>query len=571
MNRVTAVLLLVVACFGHDDQRYDDDEAIALFADHLVPDANPSESYPFFDLAFCRPPSMVYKTQTLGEVLGGSRKVYYTNYKLHFKSNVPTTELCTLNLTPEDIAAFNESILHFWHFSMYFDEIPLKAYIGEYDQKGNVYLFTNHDFNFTYNRDRVIEAQIFTSPAHRVKLTPGESMKVRFTYSAQWSDTFVQFEDRTSSNPKEIFVEEIEIQWFSIINSFILVVLLTGFLAFITSRHLKKDFQRYDNEEPDETGWKLIHADVFRFPSHPSLFCSILGCGVQLLLIFVFMLTLSVVGVFYAHGRGTMYASIIVIYSLTAIASGYTSGSFYKKLGGEQWVHNVLLTCGLFVLPVFIIWSVLNSIAWAKGSTSALPAGTVFALFALFLLVAFPLTLAGAIFGKHTGDSLNAPCRTKQVPRQIPLAPWWRAPAYHIAVAGFLPFSAIYVELYYVYMSLWGHQLFTPYSVLFLVFGILLLVTACITVSLTYLQLSIEDHNWWWRSILSGGATGFFMYAYSFYYWVDESHMYGLLQLSFYFGYMLVICYAVFLMLGTVGFFASLSFVKQIYGSIKID
>ena len=152
-------------------------------------------------------------------------------------------------------------------------------------------------------------------------------------------------------------------------------------------------------------------------------------------------------------------------------------------------------------------------------------------------------------------------------------------------------------------MSLWGHQLFTPYSILFLVFGILLLVcilfiinqscvevvnlikfkkkkkkkkkkkqvTACITVSLTYLQLSIEDHNWWWRSILSGGATGFFMYAYSFYYWVDESHMYGLLQLSFYFGYMLIICYAVFLMLGTVGFFASLSFVKQIYGSIKID
>ena len=247
MNRVAIVWFaaLVGLCHGHDDQRYDDDEAIALFADHLVPDANPSESYPFFNLAFCRPPSMVYKTQTLGEVLGGSRKIYYTNYKLHFKANVPTTELCTLNLTPEDITSFNESILHFWHFSMYFDEIPLKAYIGEYDQKGNVYLFTNHDFNFTYNRDRVIEAQIFTSPAHRVKLTPGEPMKVKFTYSAQWSETFVQFEDRTSSNPKEIFVEEIEIQWFSIINSFILVVLLTGFLAFITSRLLKKDFQRY--------------------------------------------------------------------------------------------------------------------------------------------------------------------------------------------------------------------------------------------------------------------------------------------------------------------------------------
>jgi hypothetical protein len=55
-----------------------------------------------------------------------------------------------------------------------------------------------------------------------------------------------------------------------------------------------------------------------------------------------------------------------------------------------------------------------------------------------------------------------------------------------VAVAGFLPFSAIYVELYYVFISLWGHQLFTPYGILYLVFIILLMVTACITVSLTY-------------------------------------------------------------------------------------
>ena len=96
-------------------------------------------------------------------------------------------------------------------------------------------------------------------------------------------------------------------------------------------------------------------------------------------------------------------------------------------------------------------------------------------------------------------------------------------------------------------------------------------MTACITVSLTYLQLSIEDHEWWWRSFLSGGATAFFMYAYAFYYWFFESHMHGILQLSFYFGYMLIICYAVFLMLGTVGFFSSLVFVKQIYSQIKLD
>jgi hypothetical protein len=41
--------------------------------------------------------------------------------------------------------------------------------------------------------------------------------------------------------------------------------------------------------------------------------------------------------------------------------------------------------------------------------------------------------------------------------------------------------------------------------------------------------------------------------------------MSGFMQTSFFFGYNAVVCYAFFLMLGTVGFRASLLFVKHIY------
>jgi hypothetical protein len=74
--------------------------------------------------------------------------------------------------------------------------------------------------------------------------------------------------------------------------------------------------------------------------------------------------------------------------------------------------------------------------------------------------------------------------------------------------AGFLPFSAIYIELHYIFVSVWGHKDFTIFSILFVVFCILLIVTATITVVLTYFQLAVEDHRWWWRSMLCGGATG---------------------------------------------------------------
>ena len=64
---------------------------------------------------------------------------------------------------------------------------------------------------------------------------------------------------------------------------------------------------------------------------------------------------------------------------------------------------------------------------------------------------------------------------------------------------------------YYIFASMWGHKVYTIYSILFIVFIILLIVTAFITVALTYFQLAVEDHRWWWRSFLCGGSTGPFL------------------------------------------------------------
>ena len=55
------------------------------------------------------------------------------------------------------------------------------------------------------------------------------------------------------------------------------------------------------------------------------------------------------------------------------------------------------------------------------------------------------------------------------------------------------------------------------------------------------------------------------------YYYTVKSDMSGLLQASFFYGYMAVACYGLFLMLGAVGFKASLFFVKSIYRAIKCD
>ena len=66
-------------------------------------------------------------------------------------------------------------------------------------------------------------------------------------------------------------------------------------------------------------------------------------------------------------------------------------------------------------------------------------------------------------------------------------------------------------------------------------------------------------------------STGLFVLVYAVFYYTKRSHMYGILQTVEFFGYTLLSCYAFFLMLGTVSFMASLSFVRYIYRNLKMD
>jgi hypothetical protein len=193
-------------------------------------------------------------------------------------------------------------------------------------------------------------------------------------------------------------------------------------------------------------------------------------------------------------------------------------------------------------------------------------------MFAIILFVHLPLTVVGAIVGRNITDEFKPPSRTNKVPREVPqINSWYKHPVAQLFIAGFLPFSASYIELHYIFASIWGHKIYSLFGILLLAFVMLVIVTSFITIALLYFQLAREDHRWWWNAFVNGGATGLFVFAYSFYYFFQRSNMNGMLQLSFYFGYMGVVSYAFFIMLGFVGFYSSFSFVNYIYGAVKTD
>eukprot|EP00899_Mesostigma_viride_P015679 jgi/Mesvir1/24111/Mv10831-RA.2 len=497
---------------GADSHSYKDHESVPLYANKVGPFHNPSETYQYYDLPFCRPEEgLSHKTEDLGEVLEGDRMVG-TLYDLSFKVNKESETLCTKVLKEKELKKFRKAVKDDYYFQMYYDDLPIWGFIGKVEKilRGGAtelryYLFTHVHFDIYYNNNRVIEINVSTDPLRTVDITDNTEVSVEFRYSVKWQETKIPFERRMEKYSRYSFLpQHLEIHWFSIINSCVTVLLLTGFLATILMRVLKNDFIKYTREEDaaeeqEETGWKYIHGDVFRFPPYKSFFCSLLGTGTQLLIMTLFIFFLALVGVFYPYNRGALYTAIIVLYALTAGIAGYVSSSFYKQMEGDKWVRNVLLTACMFCGPVLCTFSFLNTVAIVYRSTAALPFGTICIICVIWALVTFPLTVLGGIAGKNSKAEFHAPCRTTKYPREIPPLPWYRTTIPQMCMAGFLPFSAIYIELYYIFASVWGHKVYTIYSILFIVFIILIIVTAFITIALTYFQLAVEDHEWWWR------------------------------------------------------------------------
>ncbi|XWS75360.1 hypothetical protein CRYUN_Cryun01aG0080200 [Craigia yunnanensis] len=477
------------------------------------------------------------KKEALGEVLNGDRLVS-APYKLEFLSEKEAEIACTRKLTKEEVAKFRTAVSKDYFFQMYYDDLPIWGFLGKVDKEGKAdpseckyYLFKHLIFEIFHNKDRVIEITVRSDPNALVDLTEDEPVNVDFMYTVKWKETDTPFEKRMDK--------------------------------------YAHDEESADDDE--ETGWKYIHGDVFRYPKYKSLFAAALGSGTQLFTLTIFIFILALVGVFYPYNRGALFTALVVIYALTSGIAGYTAASFYCQLEGTNWVRNLLLTGSLFCGPLFVTFCFLNTVAIAYKATVALPFGTIVVIFLIWALVTSPLLVLGGIAGKNSKAEFQAPCRTTKYPREIPPFPWYRKTVPQMAMAGFLPFSAIYIELYYIFASVWGHRIYTIYSILFIVFIILLIVTAFITVALTYFQLAAEDHEWWWRSFLCGGSTGLFIYAYCLYYYNARSDMSGFMQTSFFFGYMACICYGFFLMLGAIGFRASLFFVRHIYRSIKCE
>ena len=113
-----------------------------------------------------------------------------------------------------------------------------------------------------------------------------------------------------------------------------------------------------DDESIEEiTGWKLLHADVFRTPAYAGLLAPLIGSGSQLVFMAVGLLVLSCIGVLNPSFRGGFVSVGMGLFVFAGIFSGYFSGRVYKTFGGVNWRKNTLMVCSTInnVLDLYVL------------------------------------------------------------------------------------------------------------------------------------------------------------------------------------------------------------------------
>lgn len=75
--------------------------------------------------------------------------------------------------------------------------------------------------------------------------------------------------------------------------------------------------------------------------------------------------------------RGSLLSTAIFVYAATAPVNGYSGGSLYARMGGKNWIRQMVISA--FLLPALVCGTAffINFIAIYYHASRAIPFGTM--------------------------------------------------------------------------------------------------------------------------------------------------------------------------------------------------
>ena len=185
------------------------------------------------------------------------------------------------------------------------------------------------------------------------EVKPGE--EIVYTYDTLFKESDIRWASRWDTY---LLMADDEIHWFSIINSMMIVLFLSVMTALIMLRTLHRDITVYNQletaeETQEESGWKLVHGDVFRVPAHYTWLSVFAGTGVQLLCMTTVTIFFAVLGFLSPANRGGLMTAMVMIYVIMSFVNGFVSAFLFRMFKGQTWKMNAVKASLLYPGVVF--------------------------------------------------------------------------------------------------------------------------------------------------------------------------------------------------------------------------
>ena len=588
---------------------YKPGDQVPLYVNSIKPVASPQDSrlhsivsYDYYHPAFhfCQPeggPEPM--SESLGSILFGDR-IMSSPFELHMNKNETCKPLCSATYPEKSMEFLKKRIEQGYSLNWLVDGLPAGQQIedqmtgatfyspgflmGQDDESGNVVFNNHYEIWVEYhavnrNADQLRVVGVVVQPSSKkysgepdcrdnhpqiVLGEDGTPQEVKFSYSVYWRKSPTAWATRWD---KYLHVFDPKIHWFWLIDTAIIVIILVLTVMSILVRTLKRDINRYNRldqinlddlngtsalEEEgvqEDSGWKLVHGDVFRAPTRPLLLSVLLGNGAQLFVMTGATIVFALLGFLSPSNRGSLGTIMILLYTVLSFVGGYVSARVYKSHQGEQWKANIVLTPLLVPGIVFAAFFFLDLFLWAKQSSGAVPFTTMLVIIGIWFVISIPLSFAGSWLG-FRASPVEPPVRTNQIPRQIPPVTTYLKPIPSMLIVGLLPFGAIFVELYFIMSSLWFSRIYYMFGFLFLCYVLMIIVCASVTILLTYFLLCAENYHWQWRSFMAAGMSGGYIFLNCLLYLVTKVKLGGLAGMVLYIGYSALISLLFFILSG---------------------
>eukprot|EP01121_Diplochlamys_sp_Union-15-3_P010254 TRINITY_DN2867_c0_g2_i1.p1 TRINITY_DN2867_c0_g2~~TRINITY_DN2867_c0_g2_i1.p1 ORF type:complete len:615 (-),score=63.94 TRINITY_DN2867_c0_g2_i1:9-1853(-) len=574
-------------------------DSIDLWVNKIVSEET-QLSYRYHELPVCKPSKSIRERESLGEKILGDT-IEKSSYKLHVGRNEPCLTLCSKVLSTENVTNLKSKIIDKYRIIWLLDHLPavhINRYTGDHigiplgekkEQNDGeaIILYNHHDITIHYNQVgsnwQIILFEVNPrsvqqygiddcSPSDESPIilnSNSEFIVVNWTYSVNWIETSTLWAQRWDQ-----YLKGHRSNWPPIMISLMIVLFSSCMAANVLVRTLYAEERRYDNNDNEDpktaTGWISVYGDVFRPPTRRMLLSALVGSGVQVGGMSMVVIVFTALGFLHPSNRGGLLNAILFMFVWMSVFGGYFSTRVYKNLGGEDWKKNAICTIFFFPGIIFGVFVVLSLFLWSSHASTGVSFETFISLVAIWF-ISGPLSYFGSYYawGKVMDKQ---PTVTNEIPRQIPNQVWYRHPIITILMGGILPFVVVFYELYYIVVSLWLHQRFYVwFGFLFLTFLILILTCIEISIVMCFFQLKAEDYRWWWRSYLTSGAMAFYVFLFTIHFLITRLQITHFTSVVLYLGYSFMVCFAFFVITGSIGFFSCYYFVQTIYAGVSTE